>query len=407
MTKTKAGWDFLPATFRQALAKSGFQQPTPIQKSALPVALAGEDLVLLAPTGTGKTLVYLLPLWQLLDSRRGTALVLVPTRELAYQVSQMLQQLQADLRDFLVVLVGGHADEPQTRALQGPWRVLIATPGRLRDHLQRRPRLLQETRLLVLDEFDRLIDLGFEEEVGALLKSIPKSSQRLLLSATPQDESLARLGFQDLKTISIEREPGEHRLEERFFLLKTSKAKGKLLVDSLLTLAPGEQALVFVNNIAKSHHLHGLLKLRGIDAAFLHGHQLQPQRADVFQRFREGRLRVLVATDLAARGFDIPEVSLIVNYDLPRNQKQYIHRSGRTARRGRSGLCLSFAGPEDWLSMRNLRDANPQGLPYQPKYDQEEAWFRQAKRLHDITVRRDEKADRIRSEQGLDVAEDS
>jgi superfamily II DNA/RNA helicase len=401
-------WKFLPKAFQASLTKLEFHKPTPVQVLALKPALEGEDLILLAPTGTGKTLVYLLPLWQLMvEKAKGNALVLVPTRELAYQVSQMLQQLNSELRDHIVVLVGGHADEPQVKALRGPWRILIATPGRLRDHLDRRPDLLASTRLLILDEFDRLVDMGFEDEVGSLVKAIPKSSQRLLLSATPQDESLSRLGFQDLRTITVERELGDHHLSEQFYLLKTSKTKAKILLDSLAELAPGEQALIFVNNIAKANHLHGLLKLRGLDPGILHGHQIQIKRADVFQKYRDGVLKILVATDLAARGFDIPEVALIVNYDIPHNVKQYVHRSGRTARRGRDGVCLSFAGPEDWLAMRNMKEGRPEGLPYHEKYNQEETWFRHAKRIHDTTVRRDQKADQIRSEQGISESEET
>lgn len=359
-------------------------------------------MVLLAPTGTGKTLVYLLPLWQLLLKKNQTkALVLVPTRELAYQVSQMLQQLEQTLREHIILLVGGHDIDSQRKALQGRWRLIIATPGRLCDHLQDKPDLLRPTRLAVLDEFDRLVDLGFEAEVGRILHALPSHPQRLLLSATPQDESMARLGLQEIPVLTVDREGENHPLKEFFYLLKGNKTKGKILLEYLAALNPREQALIFVNNIAKSHHLHGLLKLRGFQAGFLHGHQIQSQRADTFQKFRQGTLPILVATDLAARGFDIPEVSLIVNYDLPKNMKQYIHRSGRTARRGRDGLCISFAGPEDWLSMRNLKEARPEGMPYHPGYAQEEPWFRQAKKVHDIQIRREEKSERIRTEQGL------
>jgi superfamily II DNA/RNA helicase len=411
----KGVWGMVPARFHAALKRLKFTEPTEVQKLALPPALGGEDLLILAPTGTGKTLVYLLPTLQALDSRmqggaaaskapppNSKALVLVPTRELAFQVAQMLQDLEPGLQRGIAVLVGGLPEGPQNEALDGPWKVIIATPGRLLDHLRKRPKLLKQVGLTVLDEFDRLVGMGFEQEVGAVLEALPESGQRLLLSATPQDEPLLRLRLPTLRTLQVTPPAGDARLVEQFFLLKTSKTKAGLLVEALQALAPGEQAIVFVNNIAKCLHLKGLLRLRGVESEFLHGHMKQEMRGDVFLRFREGKLAILVATDIAGRGFDIPEVALIVNYDLPKNEKQYVHRAGRTARRGRNGLCLSFAGPEDWLPMRNLRDARPSGLPYHPRYAQEEAWFRQAKRVHDIDVRRTEKADRVRKEQGLD-----
>lgn len=398
------GWMPLPPHFKRSLDRLGFAQPTEVQKLTLKPALAGENLRILAPTGTGKTLVYLLAVWQATSAQtkpgaKNQALVLVPTRELAAQVAQMLIDLEAGFKPTVAILVGGLPEGPQNDALARPWKVIIATPGRLLDHLRKKPRLLGQVGLCVLDEFDRLVDMGFEQEVGAVLAALPEKGQRLLLSATPQDESLNRLSLPSLRDLQVTPLASDARLVERFYLLKTSKTKANLLVEALQALTPGEQAIVFVNNIAKCLHLKGLLRLRGLESDFLHGHMPQEKRSEVFLRFREGKASILVATDLAGRGFDFPEAALIVNYDLPKNEKQYVHRAGRTARRGRDGVCLSFAGPEDYLPMRNLREARPEGLPYQAPYSNEEAWLRQAKRVHDITVRRTEKTERIRKEQ--------
>jgi superfamily II DNA/RNA helicase len=406
-------WAFLPEHLRARVIQAGFQTPTPVQVAALPKALLGHHLMVLAPTGTGKTLVYLLTLLERLDQiRRGKAraLVLVPTRELAFQVSQMYteligEKLVGEKVEPPVIAVGGLPIEEQISELHESWRILIGTPGRLLDLRQRLPGLFRDIQIAVLDEFDRLVDMGFEKEVGEVYKQLPTTSQFLLLSATPHEDSLLQMGFPSLETVTVDRLEGQHRLHEQFYLLKTSKTKAKLLVDALTVLAIEEQALVFVNNIAKCLHLKGLLRLRGLEATFLHGHMPQEQRLSVYQDFREGRLRILVSTDLAGRGFDIPDIALIVNYDLPRTHKLYVHRSGRTARRGREGTCLSFAGPEDWLPMRNLRDAHPEGLPYHPRYADETNWLKNAKRHHDISVRREQKADQIRKAQGLEEAE--
>ena len=420
-------WGFLPATPRQAVAQLGFAQPTPVQIACLPRALAGESFRALAPTGTGKTLVYLLPAWRVLAHPKAAVLILVPTRELAYQVTQMLQALEPSLRGASALAIGGHPKEGQLRRIREGWRILVATPGRLLEMLEERSISLKPVSLTVLDEFDKLIGMGFEDQIAAVLKHVPASSQKLLLSATdheaptpPSTESpsetgeaaapppppakvsaaAASLGLDKLPLLSVDREAGSRVMDEAFYFLKSNKKKGELLLGEL-ALAKG-QAIVFVGNREKANHLNGLLQMKGIGSRVLHGHLRQDERAAAYTEFRAGEFRVLVATDLASRGLDMPQVDLIVNYDLPKHYKDYVHRTGRTARRGRAGRCASFAGPEEYLPMRNLEKEFPGPIPVHPAFAQRDPWFRDAKRIHDNAVKQDDRKSRIRKEQGLE-----
>jgi superfamily II DNA/RNA helicase len=393
-------WSFLPPAYRRAVAHLGFASPTPVQAAALPRALAGESFRAVAPTGTGKTLVYLLAAWRLRESGRATALVLVPTRELGYQVSQMLQELDPAQREGTVVAVGGHGKRGQEKQADRGWRMLVATPGRLLDLLQSGSLSLRALGLVVLDEFDKLIGMGFEEQIAAVLKQVPKGAQRLLLSATDHEVGAAeKLGLGDLPLLSAEREAGARAFTEEFYFLRTAKKKQPLLLEALARTKG--QAIVFVGNRDKVNHLHGLLKLRGIRALALHGHMPQKERARAYQEFKEGKYPVLVATDLASRGLDLPETDLIVNYDLPKHYKDYVHRMGRASRRGQPGRCVSFAGPDDYLPMRNLEKESPEPLNFHPDYAQRDAWFAQAKRIHDAEVKRESRREFIREQQGL------
>jgi ATP-dependent RNA helicase DeaD len=255
--------------------------------------------------------------------------------------------------------------------------------------------------LLVLDEFDKLVGLGFAEQIASVLERVPARAQRILLSATDQEAGAAEaLGLGGLPAVSVEREPGTREMEEAFFFLKSDRKKNDLL---LLELAKARgQAIVFTGNREKANHLNGLLRLRGLPSRVLHGRMLQAERASAYREFRQGEFRVLVATDLASRGLDMPEVDLIVNYDLPKHYKDYVHRTGRAARRGRAGRCVSFAGPHEYIPMRNLEAEFPGPIPVDPGYAKRDAWFRDAKRIHDKEVGREERRQRIRREQGLD-----
>ncbi len=392
--------DLLPAQYSSALQRLQFTLPTRVQREALPKAWRGESLFAIAPTGTGKTLVYLLPLWRQALEETGRALVVVPTRELAYQVSQMLSQLHPSLRDETALAIGGHPLEKQQERLAHKWSILLATPGRLIELLEAGMVRTERIKLLVLDEFDKLISMGFSEQIEVLLKHLPGARQRLCFSATAADAGLAeRLGLENIPVLQIAADTGVSAMEERVYFLKTARTKQKLLLEALAE-NPG-QALVFVRNREKANHLHGLLRLRKINTAVLHGHLDQKERARVFQSFRDGKLPVLIATDLAGRGLDITQVSLIVNYDVPQNYKDYLHRVGRTARAGRSGTALTFGAPDEYIPMRNLCDGYPGEIPTHPSYAQKDIWFIAAKRKHDAEVKSEQRAEAIRREQGL------
>ena len=447
-------WRFLPPPLVAVTARLGFAKPTPVQETCLPPALEGKSFAAVAPTGTGKTLAYLLPLWERLNrpSREGrpdrsvpgggargprasgprgrSHLILVPARELGYQVSQMLQQIDARARDGLVLCLGGHDLDSQKRRLAGDWHTVIATPGRLIDVLDALPDLLRDVDYLVLDEFDRLIDMGFEEQVGRILARLPRKRQTLLFSATGADDALERLPLGDLARHHVHGGKSAP-LSETFYYLKSNRTKNDLLLAALKDLDTGAvapatvavpetaaekavgkknakagagstaQALVFVANREKANHLNGLLRLRGVSSGALHGDRLQSERALAYQGFKDGKFKVLVATDLAARGLDIPEVDLVVNYDLPRNFREYVHRSGRAARRKRPGSCLSFAGPDEYLALRNIQRDFGGPLPVHPDYAQAEPWLIHAKRVHEAKVRAEQRAEFIRREQGL------
>ncbi|HKP95712.1 MAG TPA: DEAD/DEAH box helicase [Fibrobacteria bacterium] len=426
-------WGFLPPPFRKSLDRLGFAKPTPVQSACLPKALSGESFRAVAPTGTGKTLVYLLPAWQRVGRGAACSLILLPTRELAYQVSQMLQALEPSLRDEVALAIGGHPKESQLRRIREGWRILVATPGRLLEMLDEKSVSLKHVTLTVLDEFDKLIGMGFEDQIAAILERVPADGQKLLLSATDQDApapeggaeapedrapagsdklkkgagavvkisaAAKAMGLSALPLIPVDREAGSRSMEEAFFFLKSNKKKGELL---LLELGGAKgQAIVFVANRDKANHLNGLLRHKGIGARVLHGHLPQEERADAYQAFRGGGFRVLVATDLASRGLDMPEVDLIVNFDLPKHYKDYVHRTGRTARRGRAGRCVSFAGPDEYLPMRNLEKEFPGALPVHPAFAQRDRWFLDAKRNHDHLVKQEERKAHIRREQGLE-----
>jgi ATP-dependent RNA helicase RhlE len=276
---------------------------------------------------------------------------------------------------------------------------LIATPGRLLDLLEKSPSLLREIRSAVLDEFDRLMDLGFEPQIAALISRLPARRQTLLLSATGC-EPPERLALGPLRREEVTAGKAAP-LAERFYFLKSNRKKGDLLLAALRETKG--RAIVFAANREKANHLNGLLRLRGFASQALHGDRLQRRRSKAYQDFREGRIRVLVATDLASRGLDIPEVDLIVNYDLPRGFKEYVHRSGRTARRFRPGACLSFAGPDDYLALTNLEKGFTGPLPTHPDYARRDRWHERAERLHRLKIRGEKRKAFIRKEQGLDV----
>ena len=327
------------------IAAQGLTVPTPIQRDAIPVILEGRDLIGLAQTGTGKTAAYLLPLLHgLLQKRKASTprstsiLVLVPTRELAYQVSDSIKAFSGSLKVRYLTIVGGERYDHQFRSLKKGVDVLVATPGRFEDLMARGKVDLGDIEHFVLDEGDQMIDLGFLPPIRRIFEALPPSSQTVFFSATMPDEikRLAETFLTDPVTIKAER-AGEtvDAISQRAVLVRNADKRDVLFGE--LDRMAGEQALIFVRTRLRADELAAWLTDKGIGSDALHGDMRQYIRQKVLRRFKKGELRVLVATDVAARGIDVSGLGLVVNYDLPEMVESYVHRIGRTGRAGREG----------------------------------------------------------------------
>lgn len=358
----------------KALGESGYSTPTPIQQQAIPEALAGSDLMASAPTGTGKTAAFILPALQRLTrpsaapGRGPRILVLIPTRELALQVTQAATRYGRDLPRVKVVSVLGGMPYPlQNKLLSQPLDILVATPGRLLDHLDRGRVNLGRVEMLVLDEADRMLDLGFAEDVDRIAAAIPGKRQTLLFSATFGGH-VAKLAQRLLKApgrIEIAGSKARHeRIEQRLHYVDDVGHKNRLLAH-LLGDAALKQAIIFTATKRDADSLAGELAAQGHSAAALHGDMRQRERNRTLDRVRRGAVRVLVATDVAARGIDVPAISHVINYDLPRFAEDYVHRIGRTGRAGESGIAVSFASARDRVHVKRIERFTGQAIPAQ------------------------------------------
>jgi ATP-dependent RNA helicase DeaD len=330
----------------QAITDLGFERPSPIQALAIPPALEGKNIVGLSQTGSGKTAAFTLPVLQLLDfDRRHTqAIVLTPTRELAVQVCEEIHRLGAKLRGLHAVPVyGGAPMDRQIRHLREGAQVVVGTPGRLLDHLERGTLRLENVKIAVLDEADRMLDMGFREEMDRLLAALPAQRQTLFFSATMN---------RDVSRIIESHAPGAEQIEvkqqartvstiEQCYYEVRGRSKTEV-VSRLLDMEDARLTIVFCNTKRTVDECTEALLARGYAVDRLHGDITQNMRERVLSRFREGTIEVLVATDVAARGLDIDEVDVVFNYDLPQDPEDYVHRIGRTGRAGRSGRAVSF-----------------------------------------------------------------
>lgn len=332
-------------------ALSQFDEATPVQVAAIPAALAGRDLLVTARTGSGKTSAFVLPILESWLSavrskpKRLHALILVPTRELAAQVREVMQGYARELPERIKVVsaVGGVSLNPQMMALRGGADVIVATPGRLLDLVDHNAVSLEEVGTLVLDEADRILDLGFADELSQILSKLPDERQNLLFSATfpKKMESIACDFLRDPKRIEIESESEEvSQIEQR--AIRVDTAKRTPLLRHLIAEEKWERVLVFVGRKYTADHVADKLHRNGIEALSLHGDLSQGARSEVLRDFKSGEIQVLVATDLAARGLDIIRLPVVVNYELPRSPADYIHRIGRTGRAGEKGVAVSF-----------------------------------------------------------------
>ncbi|MEZ5333124.1 MAG: DEAD/DEAH box helicase [Thermoanaerobaculia bacterium] len=349
-----------PALLR-GVSDLGFTEPTSIQKGAIPPALAGRDVLAAAMTGSGKTAAFVLPLLQRLSAGRGRgtrALVLTPTRELAAQVHEHLAALGRHLRVRSTTVYGGVGQRPQERALRSGVPVVVATPGRLLDLMGQGAARFEELEILVLDEADRMLDMGFLPDVRRILAALPRRRQTLLFSATlpPAIAELARTMLTDPARLDVERAPAPATGVTQELLPVPAHLKPSLLVELLLR-GEVETALVFTRTKHRANRLHAHLEEAGIACGRIHGNRSQSQRQAVLAAFKAGRLQVLVATDIAARGIDVAALPHVVNFDVPGQPEDYIHRVGRTARASATGHALTFVAPDEARQIASIERA--------------------------------------------------
>ncbi|HEX2540595.1 MAG TPA: DEAD/DEAH box helicase [Caldimonas sp.] len=370
----------MPESLTRAVADAGYDAPTDVQTAAIPPALAGSDLMVAAATGSGKTASFILPaLQRVLLARadpskrrdKGTVygpriLVLTPTRELAIQIAKAAVTYGRHVPGLRVATVVGGVPYPaQLKALRGPLDILISTPGRLLDHLQTGKAVLDHVEMLVLDEADRMLDMGFIDDITTIADHLPKARQTVMYSATfiGHVARLAQNMLRDPKRVEVASHTDTHaNIEQRLHWADHFAHKNALL-DHILTQREVEQALVFTSTQIDADRLADRLAELGHAVASLHGGMPQGRRNRVLQGLRSRQLRILVATDVAARGIDVPTISHVINYGLPMKPEDYVHRIGRTGRAGRDGLAVTLAERNDAGMIRRIQQFTTQQIP--------------------------------------------
>ncbi len=361
----------LNVTLAESLKRMNYNKPTPIQAQAIPLALKGRDIMGTAQTGTGKTAAYAIPLVEaLLRSPTGSALVLTPTRELGKQVMDVIHQMLGHNSPIKTAfLIGGESMGRQNEQLRRNPRLIVGTPGRINDHLDRRSLRLSDTGFLVLDETDRMLDMGFSVQLDRILKYLPAKRQTLMFSATllaPTSCNLSRKYLNNPERIAVGSTINPAKNIKQEIIRVDDAGKYAELIKQLDTRAGS--IIVFVKTKYGTERLAKRLNKEDFDAEAIHGDLRQNQRNRVIQEFRDKKYRILVATDVAARGLDIPHIEHVINYDLPQVPEDYIHRIGRTARAGAEGSALCLISPADgekWYAIQKLM--NPGSRPERPQ----------------------------------------
>jgi ATP-dependent RNA helicase RhlE len=347
----------------ELLERMKFKVPTPIQHKAIPIGIEGKDIIGVAQTGTGKTMAFGIPMIQRLAQGPGRGLVLVPTRELALQVDEALHKIAHSFNMRSAVLIGGASMYHQIKDLQRHPRLIIATPGRLIDHLGQRKIHLNDIRVLVLDEADRMLDMGFAPQIEEILKHVPRDRQTMLFSATIP-EKIVRIATQHMKlpvSVEIARSgtAAKNVIQELFIIKKEERS---VLLLKLLEQYRGT-VLLFSRTKRGAARITKGLRRAGHNAAEIHSDRSLNQRREALEGFKSGKYRILVATDIAARGIDVKGIELVVNYDLPDDTENYVHRIGRTGRMDHEGRAISFAAPDQRGDVRAIESLMGKALP--------------------------------------------
>lgn len=349
----------------EVLNRLKFICPTPIQNKCIPIGLQGKDIIGIAQTGTGKTLAFGIPLIQslVIQPTKNQGLILLPTRELALQVNEVLEKIGRSFGLRTAVLIGGASASKQIAALRRNPHIIVSTPGRLIDHLQQKRLSFERIQTVVLDEADRMFDIGFLPQIKQILSFVPKIHQTFLFSAT-MPKAIHDLSLQFMENpqrieVAPEGTPASEIEQEIFVIHKEGRTKllDKLLVDHLGTVLIFSRTKHGAKKLAKS------VRDMGHSATEIHSNRSLFQRQAALSGFKTGKYRVLVATDIAARGIDVERISLVINYDLPDNPHDYIHRIGRTGRAGNSGKAVSFAGPQERGAVRQIERLIKKNIP--------------------------------------------
>jgi len=347
----------------EILEKIKFKTPTAIQRKAIPLAIEGKDIIGIAQTGTGKTHSFAIPMVQRLAQKQGIGLVLAPTRELAIQIDEAYQPIALSFGMRTACLIGGAPMDPQTEALRKNPRIVIATPGRLLDHMSRWNVLPDDVSMLVLDEADRMLDMGFAPQIDKILRFLPKDRQTMLFSATIPKEIMGMAAKHMKLPVCVEIAPSgttaERIIQELFIVKKEAKSQ---LLDKLLSQYHGP-VLLFSRTKYNAKKLVRSIRRMGHNAAEMHSDRSLNQRRDALEGFKTGKYKVLVATDIASRGIDVTGIELVINYDLPEDAENYVHRIGRTGRAGHAGHAISFATPDQSRDVRDIEKLIRTTLP--------------------------------------------
>lgn len=388
-----------------AVERMGYEQPTPVQEQAIPLVLRGRDIIAAAQTGTGKTAAFSLPAMDTLKHAKGGSgplmLVVTPTRELAQQIGEVAQQIAVSTHHRITTVVGGLSYKPQIDRLSRGTDILIATPGRLIDLMEQKAVKLDNVNVLVLDEADRMLDMGFLPSVKKIVNATPKSRQTLLFSATIDKSIMSTVGkmLRDPATVEIARKGDVAETVDHFVIRVPQSVKPELL-KALLKEKGFFRVIVFARTRSRADSSCRRLRKAGYNVEAIHSDRSQNQRKRALDRFSKGDVNIITATDVLARGIDVEEVDYVVNFDVPDQPEDYIHRIGRTGRAGSKGLAITFVTPETESALRDIEKLLRKPIPEMKleSFDMEQAAAESAAKSINAQARRDPEVNRVKRE---------